>query len=336
MDTVLSEEQALARMLVGAWVTQGVYVVADLGVADHLADGPRTAAELAAAVGADADSLYRVLCAVADAGVLREDPRGRFSLTPLGERLRTGVPGSQRHFAIMAGAEFYRTWGGLLHAVKSGREAFREMHGMSWFEYMAQHPGRHAIYDAAMNGVHGPETEPMLDAYDFSGFGTVMDVGGGNGLVLAAMLRRNPALEGILFELPGVAERARRDLAGLGLGDRLRVVAGDFFSAVPAGADAYLMRHVIHDWQDEQACAILRNCREAMGSKGRVLVVESVIPPPGRPSFGRWLDLMMLLVGGRERTEEQFRRLFASAGLELTRVVPTAREVSVLEGVRAG
>ncbi len=335
MSEAPSERQLLAQMLLGPWITQGIYVAADLGIADLLVDGPRTAADLAAQTRADSDSLYRVLRALASIGLFGEDTQGRFSLTPLGECLRRDASESQRSFAIMAGAEFYQAWGGLLGAVRTGEEAFRQAYGVSWFQYMTEHPDRHGIYDAAMTGVHGPETEPMLDAYDFSKFGTVMDVGGGNGLVLAAILKRHPALKGVLFELPAVADRARSDLAGQEFSSRLRILGGDFFSSVPAGADAYLMRHVIHDWQDEQAGAILRNCREAMANDGRVLVVETVIPPGSQPCFGKWLDLMMLTVGGRERTEAQYRRLFSKAGLELSCIVPTAHEVSVIEGIRA-
>jgi ubiquinone/menaquinone biosynthesis C-methylase UbiE len=199
---------------------------------------------------------------------------------------------------------------------------------------MTEHPDRHAIYDAAMTGVHGGETEPMLDAYDFSSFGTVADLGGGNGLMLAAVLERYPGAKGILFDLPGVADRARTILSARGLSDRCRIVRGDFFHSVPS-ADAYLMRHVLHDWQDEQAVTILRNCQRAMNPQGRVLAIETVIPPLNEPCFGKWLDLMMLVVDGRERTEDQYRRLFSRAGLTLSRVVPTAHEISIIEGVRA-
>jgi SAM-dependent methyltransferase len=178
------------------------------------------------------------------------------------------------------------------------------------------------------------ETEPMLDAYDFSDFGTVVDVGGGHGRMLAAILNRHPAIEGILFDLPAVADRSRTIISDLGLSERCRVVGGDFFTFVPS-ADAYVLRHIIHDWDDKDAIAILQNCRDAMNPGGRVLVVETVIPPLNEPCFGKWLDLMMLIVGGRERTEEQYRRLFRQAGLTLSRIVPTAHEVSIVEGVRA-
>jgi len=186
-----------------------------------------------------------------------------------------------------------------------------------------------------MTEVHGAETEPVLEAYDFSPFRTVVDVGGGNGTQLAAILRRYPSTTGILYDLPAVVERAPTNILRLGLADRCRLLGGDFFASIPAGSDAYVMRHVIHDWDDVAAVAILRNCRKAMGPGGRVLVIENVIPSGNGPGFGKWLDLMMLVAGGRERTEEQYRQLFAKAELAVHRVIPTTHEVSVIEGVAA-
>lgn len=319
----------------GSWITQGVWVAAELGIADLLAQGPLTAKELAERTNSNSDALYRVLRALASAGVFVQDELGRFALLPLGNMLRSDVPGSQRAFSIMMGAEFHTTWGELLYTVQTGEQGFRKGFGMTFFEYMTKYPERHSIYDAAMQGIHGVETGPMMDAYDFGAFRTVADIGGGNGSALAAILERHPGMQGILFDLPAVAERARPVIADAGLSGRCRVEGGDFFSAVPAGADAYIMRHVIHDWEDREAISILRNCREAMNPRGRVLVVEMVVPPDNEPGFGKWLDLMMLLVGGRERTEEEYRRLFSSAGLTLNRAVPTASDVSILECARA-
>jgi len=335
MEGSASNMQLLSQMITGCWVSQAIYVAAELGIADLLADGPRTAEELAEHTNANSGALYRVLRALASVGIFAEDVDQRFTLTPLAEGLRSDGFSSQRSLAIMMGAELYRSWGNLLPAVRTGERAFDKTFGMPFFQYMTEHPERHRAYDAAMTGAHGAETEPMLDAYDFSAFRTVIDVGGGNGLVLAALLNRHPAAQGVLFDLPDVVEGARPIISDLGLIDRCQVVGGDFFSSVPAGGDAYLMRHVIHDWDDEQAVSILGNCRDAMNGDGRILVVESVIPPASEPSFGKWLDLMMLVVGGRERTEAEYRRLFSEAGLTLSRVVPTAHEVSVIEGLRA-
>jgi len=328
-----SSAQMMGQMLLGAWITQGIYVAAELGIADLLVDEPKTAEELAEQVGAHGNSLYRVLRALAGMGIFAEDTEGRFSLTPLAELLRSDIPDTQRPFAIMAGAEFYQSWGNLVSAVKTGKEAYLKTYGKTFFQYMTEHPDRHKIYDAAMEGFAVPETESMVDAYDFSQFRTVIDVGGGNGLVLASILRRHEGIEGILFDLPPVADRARAILSGRELDGRCQIVGGDFFASVPAGADAYVLRHIIHDWDDNDAIKILSNCREAMNPNGKILVVEIPIPSGNGPCMGKWLDLMMLVVGGRERTEEQYRQLFSEAGLKLNRIVSTASEISVIEGV---
>jgi SAM-dependent methyltransferase len=326
--------QQFMKLTIGGWMTQAISVAAELGIADFLVQGPRTADELARLAHAHVGALYRVLRALASIGIFSEDTERRFSLTPMAECLRSDTPDSLRFFAIMSGAEFYQSWGCLLHSAQTGEPGFQKRYGAPFFQYMTEHPERHAIYDAAMM-VHGiAETEPMLNAYDFSAFRTVADVGGGNGRMLAALLQRHPGVRGILFDLPPVAQRAQPSLAELGLADRCQVVGGDFFVSVPA-ADAYVLRHVIHDWSDENAVKILRNCGKALNPGGRVLLVETVIPPLNEPCFGKWLDLMMLIVDGRERTREQYEQLFSQAGLKLSRIVPTAHEVSIIEGVRA-
>jgi SAM-dependent methyltransferase len=319
----------------GAWITQGISVAAELGIADLLAQGPQTAGTLAAQTSTHSGALYRVLRALASIGIFTEDAAGRFSLTPLGELLRSDSPLSQRSIAIMMGGEFHAAWGELLHSVRTGEPGFHKKFGASFFEYMQEHPDRHDIYDSAMTGVHGGETEPVLEAYDFSAFRTVVDVGGGNGLALATILKRHSAVQGVLFDLPAVADRARSTLSATDVYDRLRIEGGDFFSGVPAGADAYVLRHIIHDWEDRDAIAILDECRKAMAPGGRVLVVEMVIPPANEPGFGKWLDLMMLLVAGRERTKEEYSCLLSDAGLNMSRVIPTASDVSIIEGVSA-
>lgn len=274
-----------------------------------------------------------MLRALASIGIFKEDAEGRFSLTPMGKLLGSDAPGSKRSLARMAGSEFYRSWGGLLSSVETGGAAFDKVYGKPFFHYMSMNPDRWRIYDSAMTGVHDSETIPVLDAYDFTPFKTIVDVGGGNGLALAAILRRHTEARGILFDLPAVAKRAQELVAGSGVSDRCGIVEGDFFDSVPALGDAYLLRHVLHDWDDREAVAILKNCRDAMRPGGRVLVVETAIPSGNEPCFGKWLDLMMLVVGGRERTKKEYSELFSTAGLRLTRVVPTAHEVSVIEGV---
>ena len=336
MNEPISSKQQLSQMIVGSWITQAIYVAAELGVADAVADGAGEIGSLARRTGAQAEPLHRVLRALASVGIFAEGEPGRFSLTPLAEHLRSGATDSQRPLAIMAGTEFYRSWGELLYSAKTGRPAFDKVFGAPFFEYMAGAAERGRIYDAAMAGFHGAESEALLDAYPVAPFETVADVGGGNGSQLAAILQRHPQVAGILFDLPSVARRARDLLSDAGLLDRCRVVEGDFFRSVPQGADVYILRHIIHDWDDESAVTILRNCRDAMGPAGKVLVAENVIAEGNGPAFGKWLDLMMLVVGGRERTEAEYGRLFSRAGLVLTRVVSTGLEVSVIEGVRAG
>lgn len=323
------------QMFAGAWITQGIAVAAELGIADLLTERPRTAQELAELTETHAGALYRVLRALASAGVFAKDTRDRFALTPLGNLLRTDVATSQRAYAMVMGTEFQAAWGELLHSTRTGEPGFQKRFGKPFFEYMTEHADRHGIYDTAMTVIHGSETEPMLDAYDFADFRTVADIGGGKGLVLASLLKRHPRMWGILFDLPMVAERARAEVLSWETPDRCRIEAGDFFRAVPHGADAYLLRHIVHDWPDADAVRILRNCREAMNRDGKVLVVETVIPRGEAPAFVQWLDLMMLVVGGRERTQDEYASLFAAAGLELNRVVPTTSEICILEGIRA-
>ncbi len=328
-----SPPDQVARLASGYWYTQAIYVAAKLGLADALKDGPRPAADLAAAVGADPRALYRLLRALASLSLFAEDDRGRFALTPLGDCLRSDAPGSVRSLCIMRGEWQYEAWGRLLHSVRTGRPGFEAAYGAPLFDYLAEHPEAGRLFDEAMTGVHGRETAAMLDAYDLSGIGVLADVGCGNGEVACSVLRKYPAARAVLFDRPAVIERTRVRVAAAGLSGRCELAAEDFFTAVPAGADAYLLRHILHDWDDERAAAILRNCRAATGGRGRLLVVEGIVPPGNGPSVSKFFDLAMLVLpGGMERTEEEYRRLFESGGFTLVRVVPTASWVSVIEG----
>jgi hypothetical protein len=332
----LSPPLALRQMLTGAWSAQCLYVAAKLELADRVKDGPKSSAELAAATGAHPDALYRVLRALASVGVFAEDGQGRFGLTPLAACLRRDVPGSQWAMAVMMGEEHFRAWAEVLFSVRTGKPAFDKVYGRPIFDHLADHADAARTFDAAMTGVHGAETAAMLDAYDFAGLGTLVDVGGGNGSLLIGTLQRHPGLRGVLFDRPHVIERARENLRAAGLEGRCTVAGGDFFDSVPAGGDAYLLRHIIHDWDDERSLVILRNCRRVISSARRLLVVETVIPPGNGASFAKFLDVNMLVIpGGRERTEAQYRELFGAAGFRLTRVVPTRMEVDVIEAVPA-
>ena len=326
--------QQLNQMICGYWQSQCVYVAAKLGIADLLTDGPLSAEDLAGKTGTHPLSLYRLLRALASVGVFAEEPEGRFTLTPAAALLRNDVPGSQRAMAIMMGEEHFRAWGDLLYSVQTGKPAFERIFGQPVFEFLSQNPEQAAIFDKAMVGVHGRETAAILDAYDFSAFPSLADIGGGNGSTLCGILGRHPRLHGTLFDLPGVIERASRKIEEAGLSNRMHLVAGDFFQSAPNGADAYLLRHIIHDWDDDKAVRILQNVHRAIDRNGRLLVVESVIPPGNEPFFGKLLDLTMLVIpGGRERTEDEYHSLFGQAGFRLARIVPTDAEVSVIEGI---
>jgi ubiquinone/menaquinone biosynthesis C-methylase UbiE len=322
-------------LLMGACKAQAIYAAASLGLADRIEqEGPQAPAALATATGTQAGPLYRLLRALASLGIFAEDSQGRFGLTPLAECLLSNRPGSQRALALMKGEEHYRCWGELLHSVKTGQTAFEHLYHQPVFAYLAEHPRAAAIFDEAMTGVHGNETGAMIDAYDFSGIGTLVDVGGGNGGLLMAVLERYPSLGGILFDRADVIARARTRLEAAGLLDRCRLAEGSFFEAVPAGGDAYLMRHIIHDWTDEQCQTILRCCRQVLPPHGKLLIVETVIPAGNDPSFAKLLDLTMLAMpGGKERTEAEYRRLLSQAGFRLQRIVPTQADIHVIESV---
>lgn len=322
----------LMELLSGYWLSQCVYVAAKLGLADKIHHCPQTAAELAQQTQTHPQALYRLLRGLASVGVFREDQNHRFEMTELAAGLRSDVPGSQCAMAIMIGEEHYLAWSELLYSVRTGRPGFDKVMGLPIFDFLSKNPEQAKVFDAAMVSVHGRETAASLAAYDFSAYPVVMDIGGGNGSVLMAVLEKHSSVSGVLFDLPGVIERARSRVEQAGLAQRCQLVSGNFFEAIPTGADAYMMRHIIHDWTDEQCQTILLNIHRAMKPEGRLLVIESVIPPGNDPFFGKLLDLNMLVIpGGQERTVEEYRLLFANAGFELLRVVPTATEVSILE-----
>ncbi len=322
----------LSGMINAYKIAQSIYVAARLEVADALAAGAQTAEQLAEANGAHAGSLYRVLRALASVEIFAEDDQRRFANTPMSELLRRDVEDSKWAWAMMMGEEHFACYGDLLGTVETGKPAFERIYGKPIFEYLAHNPRSAAIFDAAMVSVHGRETGVLAQAYDFSQFATLADIGGGNGSLLVGVLAEHPKVRGILFDLPHVVERAGDYLQKHGVADRVERVAGNFFESIPVTADAYLLRHIIHDWTDEQCLTILRNIHQTMSDDARLLVVESVIPPGNEPGFGKLLDVtMMLIPGGKERTEPEFRELFESAGFELTQIVPTGAEVSVIE-----
>lgn len=331
-----SDSLRMSLMITGAWISQIVYVVAKLDLADRIAENPRTSDQLARETGTHPQAMARLLRASSSLGVFRIDETGKYHLTSLAESLRGDVPGSQKALAIMMGEEHYRCWGELLYSVRTGKKAFDHLYGQPIFEYLGQHPEQARIFDAAMTSVHGRESRPMAKAYNFSQFETLADIGGGNGSLLIEILREHPGVNGILYDLPGVIDRTRANVEQAGMSDRIELIPGNFFESIPAGADAYLMRHIIHDWNDEQCGTILGNVRQVIGPDGKLLIAESVIPDGDEPFFGKLLDLTMLLLpGGQERTEEEYRHLLQTNGFDLTQVVPTASEVSFIEGIKA-
>jgi hypothetical protein len=322
----------LDRLIVGHWVAQAIAVVAELGVADRLADGPRSVEDLAAELGADAGALHRVLRALASEGVFTEVEPRRFGLTPIARLLRSDVPGSLRAVARLTNDLDWSAWRRLDHSVRTGQPAFPVVHGTEPFAYLAAHPEAGATFDEAMTGLTAKNAAPVVDAYDFSPFATIVDVGGGHGAFLTAILRAHPRARGILADLPLVVEGARARIAAAGLAERCACVPTDMFEAVPPGGDAYILSSVIHDWDEARSQRILTNCRRAMGDDARLLLVEMIIPEGDAPAVGKWLDLEMLVCfGGRERTEAEYRMLLAATGFELTRVVATSTPASVIE-----
>jgi O-methyltransferase domain/Dimerisation domain len=325
-------QEVLMHMVAGFWMSRAICLAAKLGLADLVKDGPKSSAELAQATSTHAPSLYRLLRMLASVGIFAEDDKANFSITPLAECI-IDAPGSQRAAAMMFGEVHYRCWGELEYSVRTGKTAFEHIHGEPIFEFLSKNPDQAKIFDGAMAGVHAPEARAMVDAYDFSDVGTLVELGGGNGSAMTVILKRHPSLRAILYDLPGVIGRSKDNIAKAGLADRCQTIGGSFFDAVPPGGDAYLMRHVIHDWNDEQAVTILRNCRKGLAAGARLLVVENVVPAGNEPSFTKQLDVnMMVVLGGKERTEVEYRALYEAAGFRLTRVVPTAMNISVVEG----
>lgn len=324
----------MLQLLNGFRVTQVLYVAARLGLADILKDGPQSIEALTATTGANADALYRVLRVLASIGVFEEISARQFALTPLAVLLQNDHPSAVRAQARFFGDEPYRACGGLYDSVITGENAYERVFGAPHFEYLAQHPDQNEVFNQAMSASSRQAALAIAQAYDFSAAGTVVDIAGGQGVLIAAILRAHPALRGVLFDQPHVVENALPLLESAGVAGRCELASGDFFASVPSG-DIYTLRHILHDWDDEHAIAILRSCAEAMNSGGRTLVVESVIEPGNEPSPAKFLDLMMFVMnGGRERTAEEYRRLFAAAGLRLTRIIPTSAE-SLIEGERA-
>jgi O-methyltransferase domain/Dimerisation domain len=336
MTNATSPSMAMLQMAAGCWISQAIYVAAKLGIADLLQDGPKRCETLAEATQTNASALYRMLRALASLDVFAEDEDGHFRLTPLAECLRTRAPGSLRAFATMLGEEEHRRpWDDVLYSVRTGQPAFDHVFGMPHFKYFAEHPEAARTFNEGMTSRSGEENDAIVSAFDFSDFKIVIDVGGGQGTLLAAILQASSSTRGVLFDLPHVIATARAGAARIGLAPRCEFRAGDFFDVVPAGGDAYVLKKVIHDWDDERVLSILNNCRKAMPGTGRLLLIEPIVPPGNAPSFNKLLDLLMLIwtSGGKERTEAEHRALLASAGFKPIRIIPTKSPLGIIEAV---
>ena len=326
----------LAQMLAGAWLAQALSVAARLGIADRLAAGPLSAAELAERLETDAIATYRLLRALAGAGVFRESEDGRFALTPLASPLRADAPDSVRDYAIMAGERWvWASIGGLMHSVKTGAPAFHHLFGVPLFDYYVAHPEAGRIGSDGLKSVGRGQDEAVAATLELRGGRRLVDVGGGQGGLLAALLAAHPEAEGMLFDLPHVVALAPPVLAAAGVASRCRITGGDFFEALPRDGEIYLLRKVLHDWDHRRAGQLLAVCRDAMPAGARLVVAEAIVPEGNAPAYAKLLDLLMLAyAGGRERTEREYRALLAAAGFTVDRIVPTRSSLSLIEARR--
>lgn len=326
--------QALTgKMILGKYTTQLIYVAAKLKLADLLEDGPRHVDDLSNEAGAHAPNLYRVMRFLAGLGIFTEIEPRIFALTPMADVLRTKSPVSQRNLALLMGSEFHNlAWSNIMHPVLTGESAFKNKFGQDFFSYLEKNSESRDILQGVMSMSSEYEADELCNAYDFSAFQTVVDVGGGRGMLIAKILEKYEALQGVLFDSPFVVEDARASLTGLNLGNRLSIIGGDFLKLVPEGGDLIILKRVIHDWDDDSAVVILKNCCKALPQNGRLIIAEQVIQPDNEPSFGKMTDMEMLVMseGGKERTLEEFKQLMEQSGLRLRRVIES-RSYSILE-----
>lgn len=324
----------ILQMLNGLTLSTCISCLARLGIADLVEHGPKSAEELAVSVGADSKALYRLLRVTASVGVLAEGPDGRFSETPLSAALRSNAQPRIRNWAIMGSQEwFMRGHERLEYTIRTGKTALDEVYGMPLFDHLFSHPAEMQNFNDAMTDLSMMDSPAVAEAYSFEGFQSIVDVAGGHGLLLANILKRNPSMRGTLYEAPQVLEGAKTGPLKPYM-DRCTLTAGNMFKSVPSGADAYIMKHIIHDWPDDVCVNILKLCRKGINPGGKLLVADTVILPGNDSAVGKVLDIVMLLFpGGKERTEEQFRALFEASGWKLTRVIPTAAPESIVEGV---
>jgi hypothetical protein len=327
----------LIDMVIGGCTAQAIYVAAKLGIADVLADGPATAEQIAGRVGSHPHATYRLLRALTTRSIFHEEPGRRFRLTPMADALRADSPNSVRPIVLMAGhPTTWEHWGELTYSVMTGESSFEKLRGMPVFDYLDKDPDYARLFDESMSFSSGMEIPMLLDAFDFSVYGTIVDVGGGQGRLIAEILRGAPESRGVLFDLEPVVARAPEVLDAAGVTDRCTVVGGSFFESVPTGGDAYVLKHIIHDWPEHKAFDILGNVRAAIGEGGSLLLADLVLPDDDSPHLGKLVDLDLLVAfGGQHRTAVEYEDLLTRAGFRLTRIVPTAVATSIIEAVPA-
>lgn len=331
---LISYEFALFKLIAAPWISQSIYVFVKLGVVDLLSNGAMDFRKIAEVVAAEPEALHRVLQGLAKTGLLKEISPGTFALTKLGECLKSGAPGGLRSWALLWGEELHHAWGELLEAVRTGTTAFDRAYGANLYQYLHDNPETARTFDDAMTGLAELIYPGVVAAYDFSTSKQLVDVGGGCGTLIASILVANPNLRGILFDQPHVVSKASTVLEAYSVRERCEIVSGDFFCAVPTGADTYLLSNIIHNWDNERAAAILLNCRRAIAEGGTILIVETVLSGKDEPALARVNDLnMLVLAGGRERTEDEFSKLLARSGFELKRVIPVQPMTCVVEAI---
>jgi SAM-dependent methyltransferase len=324
----------LFQMATGYWVSQAIYVAAKLGIADLLKDGPQSCVALAAATGSNAPSLFGLMRALASVGVFSHVKRDSFALSRLAESLQTHAPASLRAMVITVGEIHYQACGNLLHSIQTGSPAFNNAFGANLFDYLGQHIAAADAFNQGMTNASSMLAYAVLMAYDFAGISSIVDIGGGQGKLLEKILQFNPDIRGTVFDMASTIERANEQPGNNARRRRCSYVAGDFFSSVPQGADAYVLSSVIHDWDDNRAITILRNCRRAMTKNSKILLVEMIVPDAASASFSKLIDLNMLVMnGGRERTTAEFCALLNATDYKLTRIVPTMAPQSVIEAI---
>lgn len=327
----------LFQMVIGKWISQGIGTIVQIGVPDQLAKGARQCRDMAREAGVSEDGLYRLLRALASVGLFTESADRRFRLTSMGQLLRSDHPESLAGYARFTAHDItWRPWGELGYSVKTGMPAFDHVFSIPIFEHFTRNPEAAAVFDQAMTSISAMEACATCDAYNFKGIETLMDVAGGHGVLLSNVLQRHKRMRGVLFDLPHVAAGAAATFTRAGITSRVRIESGDFFRELPSGADAIIMKHILHDWDDESATRILQACHRALAARGKVLIVDPVVPSGNTPHYGKLLDLEMLVLTprGRERTKAEFTKLLRGAGFRLSRVITTEGPLSIVEAVK--